>query len=48
MYTSIRKAGSWWRHCAGCVNWGKVTGLCRYCSRCPYAAGKCLDLFEKK
>lgn len=28
---------NWWRKCIGCVLWGKITGQCRYCSRCPYS-----------
>ena len=37
----------WWNRCVGCKNWGVVTGLCRYCSRCPFAAGNSQDMFTK-
>ena len=39
---------NWWRKCVGCVLWGKITGQCRYCSRCPYSCcGVTKDLYSE-
>lgn len=36
----------WWRQCVNCVNYGKVTGVCSHCNRCPFSTGRGHDLFE--
>ena len=39
---------NWWRKCVGCVLWGKITGQCRYCSRCPYSCcGATKDFYSE-
>ena len=39
---------SWWRECVGCVLWGKITGQCRHCSRCPYSCcGATRDFYSE-
>lgn len=36
---------NWWRKCFKCVGWGRVTGTCSHCNRCPYAQCGSNDMF---
>ena len=39
---------NWWQQCVACINWGQVSGMCRFCSRCPFSAGGCGDGFVER
>lgn len=38
----------WWQQCVHCIEWGQVSGRCRFCSRCPFSAGGCGDGFVER